>query len=68
MRMVVDFAERASSLRKEGYQELFSATTPGGMFRKMKHFANGNIVVLKCLGHVLIQTTNGKEVHRQTYE
>lgn len=67
-KMIADYEERRNSLLMDGYRVRHETVLADGVICRLHHMSNGNDIVIRAIGHSLVQKTNNIVTHSQTYE
>ena len=67
-RMIADYEERRNSLLSDGYRIRHETVLDDGVVCRLHHMSNGNDIVIRAQGCVLVQKTNQIVTHQQTYD
>lgn len=67
-RMIADYEERRNSLLSDGYRVRHETVLDDGVVCRLHHMLNGNDIVLRAQGYVLVQKTNQIVTHQQRYD
>ena len=67
-KMIADYEERRNSLLMDGYRVRHETVMADGVICRLHHMSNGNDIVIRALGHTLVQKTNNIVTHSQDYE
>lgn len=68
VKMIADYEERRNSLLMDGYRVRHETILADGVICRLHHMSNGNDIVIRAIGHTLIQKTNNIVTHSQDYE
>lgn len=68
VKMIADYEERRNSLLMDGYRVRHETVLTDGVICRLHHMSNGNDIVIRAIGHTLIQKTNNIVTHSQVYE
>lgn len=68
VRMIADYEERRDSLLSDGYRVRHETVLNDGVICRLHHMSNGNDIVLRAQGYVLVQKTNQIVTHQQRYD
>lgn len=67
-KMIADYVERRNSLLMDGYRVRHETVMADGVICRLHHMSNGNDIVIRAIGHSLVQKTNNIVTHSQRYE
>lgn len=67
-KMIADYEERRNSLLMDGYRVRHETVLADGVICRLHHMSNGNDIVIRAIGHTLVQKTNNIVTHSQVYE
>lgn len=67
-KMIADYEERRNSLLMDGYRVRHETVMANGVICRLHHMSNGNDIVIRAIGHSLVQKTNNIVTHSQSYE
>lgn len=67
-KMIADYEERRNSLLLDGYRVRHETVLADGVICRLHHMSNGNDIVIRAIGHSLVQKTNNIVTHSQDYE
>ena len=67
-KMIADYEERRNSLLMDGYRVRHETVLADGVICRLHHMSNGNDIVIRAIGHSLVQKTNNIVTHSQSYE
>lgn len=68
VKMIADYEERRNSLLMDGYRVRHETVLADGVICRLHHMSNGNDIVIRAIGHSLVQKTNNIVTHSQDYE
>ena len=68
VKMIADYEERRNSLLMDGYRVRHETVLADGVICRLHHMSNGNDIVIRAIGHTLVQKTNNIVTHSQVYE
>ena len=68
VKMIADYEERRNSLLMDGYRVRHETVLADGVICRLHHMSNGNDIVIRAIGHTLVQKTNNIVTHSQDYE